>query len=95
MTDDLKAGFYDIKFNFLVSKFSAIEGRGWDTQPDFNGTMKNFLYIGLIDRATDFDESRKLSRRIFNRLIADGKVLGKISPDYNVTHDDLLEHQLN
>ena len=81
----MTAGFYDTKFNFFVSKFSAIEGRGWDTQPDYKETLKDFLYIGLIDRATNNIESRRLSRNYFDLLIADGKVLGKISSEYDAT----------
>ena len=77
--------FYDVIFNFFISQNGVYDARGWDTQPDWDGTRKDFLFIGVFYPEDKEEVSRRMCRVLFNRFLEDGKVLGKISPDYDAT----------
>ena len=70
-------GFYDIRQNFAISKNGVIEGRGWNTQPQYNSTTSgNFLYVTIIQRVGP-DVENQLNETL-HRLLEDGFLLGKV-----------------
>ena len=84
---DFSFGIHDIRQNFFITKFGVIEGRGWNTQPQFNSTTSgNFLYVVFIARFEP-DEANQLDETL-NRFIEDGILLGKIiqNPEIDVVH---------
>ena len=89
MRYDMKThNIYDDRNNFYISKFGAYEVRGWNLQPDYDSALRgDFLFIGVIIRKYSSEESKRACRILFDRLIEDGKFLGKISPDYDARAD--------
>lgn len=50
--NDLRQGFHDIAYNFVISEFGVIEGRGWDDEAesliDLEGGGSRFLNLAAI-----------------------------------------------
>ena len=89
MSYDTDAGFYDVRYNFFLRKTVAIEARGWDTQPDYNETSSGgFLFVALIYSTDIQAKPEEWMKNVIDRFIEHGKVLGKISSDYNAALDD-------
>lgn len=89
---DLEGGLSDIHFNFLVSPFGVIEGRGWDDKPEVVSLTGDTLSIGVFRYLNDEEYSRVEANltELAGRLIEDGKIIGKLKRDANENCDENL-----
>lgn len=88
MSYDIDEGLYDIRDNFFIRDSTAAEARGWNRTPDPAETVcGDCLSIQLIYGAKSQAESEKLMRVVFDQIVEYGKVIGKISSDYDAALD--------
>lgn len=81
--EDFARGLFDIAYNFVVSEFGIIEGRGWDNAAEGLIDLQKEFGIGffpMAENSTDF----------VNQLIMDGIVIGKLRGDIKTICDPLL-----
>lgn len=68
-------GYNDINYNFLISSYGVIEGRGWDVTPEPAGSL---LSIGFLSSKI-FDPSENDLTEYLTDLVADGKAVGRLT----------------
>jgi hypothetical protein len=71
--------FNDIVFNFIISEIGIIEGRGWDISRE---NLYKTIFVG------SFMELDTKGNQTWNKLIADGKVLGKLASRLKIEYKE-------
>lgn len=74
-SEDMSVGYNDINYNFLISSYGIIEGRGWDVTPEPAGSL---LAIGFLSTKM-FDPNESDLTGYLTDLIADGKAVGRLT----------------
>lgn len=75
--NDIKAGYNDIRFNFIISPHGIFEGRGWDVRPE--GLSIITLSIGFITPFL-YRPGEFLNATLAD-IIKDGILIGKLTTD--------------
>lgn len=75
----------DLSYNFLIGKFGTLEGRGWDTKIE---TAVDSLVVGFFTEYL-YTENENLDEAL-DKLIADGKAIGKLGDDIETSCDSRL-----
>lgn len=87
--------FNDINYNFLISRFGVIEGRGWDfkVQSRIDFSFANWMSIGILEQLM-YQPGAALNETI-SKLVSDGKFLGKLDASANWTCQVVLCSNVN
>lgn len=83
--DKLINGFNDINYNFLISRFGIIEGRGWDVKPQSRLNLSNLGTIVVGFFADFLYVPGAMLNETLELLISDGKYLEKLKQNANWT----------
>jgi hypothetical protein len=76
---DFNEGAKDIRYNFVVGLLGIYEGRGWDYKSEIPGKGPiDLLNIGFFEESLK-NLTTQTFNNILNKLIADGRKIGKIS----------------
>jgi hypothetical protein len=84
---DFTLGFNDMEYNFLISSFEIFEGRGWNVQPESQTADVGSLVVAFL---TDESFQPGALNEKLGKLVADGKVLGKLAENVEIVCDRTL-----
>lgn len=79
---DFLLEFNDMEFNFLISPFGIFEGRGWNVRPEYPQDVDSLCIAFLTD---DLYKPGEMLILTLEKLVADGKVMGKLDENVNIT----------
>lgn len=81
---DFSLEFNDMEFNFFISSVGIFEGRGWNVRPEYPQDIDALCIVVFTD---DLYKPEEMLISSLEKLIDDGKVLGKI--DSSITLADV------
>lgn len=95
----IRSGFSDFQFNFMISEYGIVEGRGWDCMPEskiFQNPVQSedMLSIAfLYTYGSDYEEFEDEFLKTLQKLIHDGVTIGKLDKDVKWEyHEDWYLH---